>query len=395
MLLIVFGLFLAGYSYAGGYLVSEHTYKRLEIIHKLMANNKYDEAKDLLDHLQQSTKNNRHESALVFQTYAYLYASKDDYQNAITALEKCLVLDAMPEAQIHNIMLNLIQLYVGTENYVKATELFEKYLNEVDNPLPYAHGIGGIAYAQRNNYSEAIKHLKIAIDNSKKPEESWFQILLSIYYDRKDYTAAAYLLEKLIVIYPHKKEYWKQLSGVRYQLNNEQEALSVLQLAYLNGLLKEESELINLAKFYTFNGMPYKGAQIIETGIDDKIIKPEENNLRLLAECYLRANELGKAIIILSKAVEISNDADLYIKLANLHYEQEDWLATIETINKAFAIGKVQYPGKAYLLQGIAYYEQNKFQQAVLALDNAKQYKDTKATAEQWSTYVTNQEVLP
>jgi tetratricopeptide (TPR) repeat protein len=395
IVLVVLGLFVSGQTYASGYLVSEHTYKRLEVIHTLMGENKYVEAKQRLDQLQQSTRNNRYESALVLQTYAYLYAAKDDYKNAITALEKCLALDAMPDAQIHKIRLNLIQLYVGTENYAKAVESFEKYLTEVKNPPAYSHGLGGIAYAQINNYSKAIKHLKIAIANSEKPEESWFQMLLSIYYEHKDYAAAADVLEDLIVLYPDKKEYWKQLSGVRYQLHDDDKALSVLQLAYLKGLLQEENELINLAKFYAFQGMPYKGALVIETGINYKIIKPENNILQLLAECYLRANELGKAIMALTKAAEASNDANLYIKLAHLHYETEDWPATTETIKKALEIGKVENLGTVYLLQGIAFYEQGKFEQAITALDNAKKYQNTSSTAEQWLAYVSNQNVLP
>jgi len=395
IVLVALGLFLSGQTYASGYLVSEHTYKRLEVIHTLMGENKYVEAKQRLDQLQQSTRNNRYESALVLQTYAYLYAGKDDYKNAITALEKCLALEAMPDAQIHKIRLNLIQLYVGTENYTKAVESFEKYLTEVKNPPAYSHGLGGIAYAQINNYSKAIKHLKIAIANSEKPEESWFQMLLSIYYERKDYAAAADVLEDLIVLYPDKKEYWKQLSGVRYQLHDDDKALSVLQLAYINGLLREENELVNLAKFFAFKGMPYKGAMVIEAGVNNKIIKPEEKIFQLLAECYLRANELEKAIIYLSKAAEISNDAELYIKLAHLYYEQENWIATTKTISKALEIGKIQNPGKLYLLQGMAYYEQRKIQQSINALNNAKQYKDTSVTAGQWLTYVSNQNDAP
>lgn len=395
IVLIVLGLFLSGKSYASSYLVSERTYKRLEVIHNLMADNKYNEAKQRLDKLQQSTKSNKYESALVLQTYAYLYAARDDYPNAIDALEKCLALDAMPDAQTHKILLNLIQLYVGTEKYPKAIESFEKYLTLVKNPPANAHGLGGIAYAQVNNYPKAIKHLKIAIASSKKPEEAWFQMLLSIYYERKQYAEAAEVLEDLIVLKPEKKEYWKQLSGVRYQLNDDVKALSVLQLAYLKGLLNEEKELLNLARFYAFKGMPYKGAQVIEVGIKDKIIKPETDILRLLAECYLRANELQQATKALLKAAEMSTDADLYIKLAHLYYEQEDWPATTETIKKALAIGTIQNPGKVYLLQGIAYYEQRKFEQAVSALDKAKQYQDTTTTAEQWLAYVSNQDVRP
>ena len=395
IVLIILGLLLSGKSYASGYLVSEHTYKRLEVIHNLMGDNKYDEAKQRLDKLKQSTKSHQYESALVLQTYAYLYAARDDYPKAINALEKCLALDAMPDAQTHKILLNLIQLYVGTEQYPKAIKSFEKYLSVVKNPPAHAHGLGGIAYAQVNNHPKAIKHLKIAIATSKKPEEAWFQMLLSIYYERKQYAAAAQVLEDLIVIHPEKKEYWKQLSGVRYQLNDDVKALSVLQLAYLNGLLNEEKELLNLAKFYAFKGMPYKGAQVIEAGINDKTIKSENEVLRLLAECYLRANELEQATRALLKAAEISTDAELYIKLAHLYYEQQDWPATTDTIKKALAIGTIQNPGRVYLLQGIAYYEQQKFQQAVSALDKAKQYQDTTTTAEQWLAYVSNQDVQP
>lgn len=395
IVLIVLGIFLSGQSYASGYLVSERTYKRLDIIHNLMGEDKYKEAKQRLDRLQQSTKNNRYESALVLQTYAYLYAAKDDYQNAIIALEKCLALDAMPDAQKYKIRLNLTQLYLGIEGYTKAVKSFEKYLSLVKKPPPYAHGIGGIAYAQINNHPKAIKHLKIAIANAKKPEESWFQMLLSIYYERKEYASAADVLEDLIVFYPDKKEYWKQLSGVRYQLRDDDEALSALQLAYLNGLLREENELVNLAKFYAFKGMPYEGALVIEAGINDKIIEPEKKILQLLAECYLRANELEKAIKALSKAAKLSNDADIYIKLAHLQYEQEDWLATTKTIKKALEIGKVENPGTVFLLQGIAFYEQREFKQAITALDKAKKYQNTNSTAEQWLTYVSNQNVLP
>ena len=84
-------------SVASAQTLSELTYKRLSKIHELMGEEKYSDALQRLDKLQDSVKRNDYEHAMVLQTYGYIWAQRGNYSKAASYFRKAIDLKALPE----------------------------------------------------------------------------------------------------------------------------------------------------------------------------------------------------------------------------------------------------------------------------------------------------------
>ena len=58
--------------------------------------------------------------------------------------------------------------------------------------------------------------------------------------------------------------------------------LVAYEVVYLNGELKSESDIKNIAGFYQGADVPYRAAKIIEAGIEDEILEETSDNYKLL-----------------------------------------------------------------------------------------------------------------
>jgi len=223
--------------------ISERTYKKLDKVEKLMEQKDFKEARQALEALESSSTGRKYELTLIYQALGYLYYESSDYPKAIDYFEKSLALNTAPAPVLQNIRLNLIQIYAIANNFSKAIQQFETWLQKESSPSGDELALGGSLYAHTREYDKAISYLTRAISSTKSPKESWYRTLLSIHYDQKNYQAAATLLEKLAATYPANRQYWIQLFSAYYLLNNYQKALSVLELAYLNNLLEDSEEI--------------------------------------------------------------------------------------------------------------------------------------------------------
>ncbi len=60
-------------------------------------------------------------------------------------------------------------------------------------------------------------------------------------------------------------------------------------------------------------------------------------------------------------------------------------------MQKALEKGGLKSTGKAYLLQGLAFSEQKRFQDAIASFRRAQQYEETRSQASGWLEYVNEQ----
>jgi len=60
-------------------------------------------------------------------------------------------------------------------------------------------------------------------------------------------------------------------------------------------------------------------------------------------------------------------------------------------VQKALDKGNLKSTGKAYLLQGLAFSEQKKFQEAIASFRRAQQFEETRSQAAGWMEYVNEQ----
>jgi tetratricopeptide (TPR) repeat protein len=371
----------------------EWAFKKLSEAHELLAEEKFDEARRLMDEMSKRKGLSPHEQALMWQTYAYIQSSQEQYERAITSFEKCLALDALPEGAALGTQYNLGQLYMSVERYADAAKILEDWLGKVENPAASAYYLVSMAHVQLGNAERALPYAKKAVALAKKPTESYLQLLLALEFELKHYEQVADVLEVLITNFP-KKSYLLQLSAVYAELGRDKRALSALELAYVQDLLDRESELLNLAQAYLYHDIPYRAAEVLEKGLAEKIIAEDPEHWELLGDSWLHAREYDRALDPLRRAAALSEDGNLYVRIAQVHLERDESKQALEALEKGLSKGDLDDPGNAYLLLGITHIGTKRFAAARDAFAKAGKYEKSRKAARGWIKHVERQEAI-
>jgi tetratricopeptide (TPR) repeat protein len=375
------------------FAAGEWAFKKLNAAHEALAEEDYDEANELMDQMLKRKRLNDHEKALMWQTYAYIQSSREDYTQAIESFEKCLALDALPHAAMLSTQYNLGQLEMSVGDYDDAVRVLESWIGQVENPSPSAYYLVAMAHIQLEHAKPALPYARKAVKLSKKPVESRLQLLLALEFQLEHYEQVAEILEELITYFP-KKTYFLQLSAIYAQLGREKRSLSALELAYIQDLLNREGELLNLAQSYLYHGIPYRAAQVLTKGLADGVIEEDADHWELLADSWLHAREYNSALEPLQRAASLSDDGNLFVRIGQVHLERDEQKEARAAFEKAIAKGSLDNPGNAYLLLGITHADAKRFSAARNAFAKAGKYEKTRKSANAWTRRVDHQESI-
>ena len=352
-----------------------------------MDDEKYDQALERLKRIRRSAKKS-YPQALVQQTFGYLYAAKEQYPQAITAFEQCLALQALPQSATQNMLYAMAQLQISIADYPAAINSLERWFKLERRPSPQAYGLAGMAYAQAKRYAPAIKHLRKAIAMVDTGKERWYRLLLTVYYDTKDYQAAIGLLEEMTRRFPARKTYWVQLSSVYRTLHNDAKSLAVLELVHQQGLLITEQELLELAGYYLYMDMPYKAGDLLEEALQQGKVSPTGKYWKLLSDAWLSAKELERARDALQQATLLTQEPEVYLQLAHLASQMEEWPAALKAVKMSLQLGGLKQPGQAYILEGMINYNRGDTHAAKASFARAQDYAAVKVQAQKWLDFL-------
>lgn len=367
--------------------LSEGTYRQLERIHDLIGKNKNAEALEKSQSLLERVGND-YERAVVRQTMAFIYISQNNYKSAIAAFEDALKLDALPQQPYEQMLFNVAQLYFQDGQTAKAIERMEAYFREATvEPPADANILLASAYSDQKRFRDALPQVDKALSKVKEPKESWLQLKLALHYELKQFPQCAEVLLQLISLVPAKEDYWKQLSSILFEIQKDKESLAVLALADRQGFLDTESELRNLANIYLLLDIPYKAAQILERGLQQKLLKEDEKTLQLTGDAWTMAREYAKAEVVLKRAAGISDSGEIYYRLGQIYIEDERWKDALDVLSKAQSKG-IKKMGDAAYLEGIAAFQAGNRKRAVDALRKAQGYDDSRNGASQWLNHI-------
>jgi tetratricopeptide (TPR) repeat protein len=369
--------------------MSETAYRRLSTIQDLMGDGNLDEA---LKRLQSMEKTNLtdYEEALVFQTYGFVYAQQGNYQAAIDAFERCLELDALPNIGQQGMLYSLAGLYASESLHQKTIQTMSTWLKYAQEPVPGdAYMLIGSAYAELKQLDKALPYVIEAIKRADKPRENWYQLALSIYFDRDDYGAGRDLLKQMVVLWPDTPRYWEMLSSVYMELKDDRNALATMMVAYQKGLLVKEAKLVNLAKLNMYLEIPFAAGRILDEGMASGRIEANVKNLELLLSAWSAAREFDRAIGIIDRLGPLAENGEYFVQKAQLLYEKSDWPQVIIAADRALELGGLKRPGSVYVLKGMAQAEQGDYDDALGTLEQARQFDDNaRRNANSWINYV-------
>lgn len=368
-------------------------YEQLARAQSLADEDKVPDAIEALDNVQTKAGSmNSYERAMMWNFYAFIYYQKERVPEAIANFEKAIAEQPIPEPFEMTTLFSLAQLEMMQGNFDKTISYLERWevLNKGEVPASNNY-LKAQAMYQQKSFAKAADYIGQAIasieSQDKVAEENWYILQRAVFYELKQPEKVKDVLVKLVKEY-NKPEYWTQLAGMYGELGQEKQQLAVMETAYQQGYITSAGDINNLAQLYYYHGAPFKGALLLEKSMQKGVVEKNLRNMKFLAQSWSLAQEQDKAIPVMIAAADMSDDGNLNAQLGQLYLNMEKWPEAVAAIEKAIEKGGLTNPGTAYLVLGMALYNQEDYVASMHNLGLAEQFENSQRMAKQWKRYV-------
>ncbi|NIP18665.1 MAG: tetratricopeptide repeat protein, partial [Xanthomonadales bacterium] len=360
-------------------------------IQEFVESKQYGEAQEAIRELLERSNLTPYEIAQIHNLTGYSWYLQENFPEAIRAYQRVLAQPELPEALQQSTLKTVAQLYFTVEEYRRALETVQQLMAVVAEPSADVYMLLGQAHFQLQDYPQALGPIKTAIDMYKEqgrtPRENWLLLLRVCYYEMGDFQSMIGVLKELVTFYP-KDTYILTLAGVYSELGDTKKQLALVEVLYEKGVLTNPTHIVNLANLYLLHEIPYKAATILEAEMAGERVESDVRNLRLLSQAWYTAREDDKAIPPLRRAAELSEDGELYIRLAQSHINLEQWTEAAEACQEGLRIGGLKREDQAQIMRGMALFNLKQLRAARRAFQAALQDNRSRRTAQQWIAYV-------
>jgi len=352
---------------------------------------KYDSAFDKLQKMNDRAHGNYHKAVLA-QALAQVEWSRSNYDAALRHFEKAVELDVLPDLAHFSLMYQISQLYYMKERYDEALDKLALWMCKVPEVkiTPASYYLKAVIYTSQKDWVNVVPAIDSAISLSDEPKESWYQLKLGAHFELEQFPKVAQTLEILVEHWPDKKSYWIQLSQIYYKLKMEEEALSVLALAYRRNMLDKQTDVMYLSSLYSNSDVPYKAASVLQKGLEGGIVENTERHWAIVADAWFIAEEMENALAAYEKAGKASTDGEIDLRRAYILVEMERWSEASVAISAALEKGGFndRKTGDAYVLQGMSEFNLGNYSKASTAWGRASKYPGAKKPAQQWMNHM-------
>jgi len=379
----------------------------LQEVFELMQEEQYQPARTQVRQLiaERGDRMEAYDKSTTYELLGSIEVNLENYTGALSAFQTALNTGGLPPERNNQLRYFIAQLQFQLERYQQAISGLTTWIRDAQaagqTVDPNAYYLLAAAYVQLQppNYRAALPYAeRVVAARGSGPDasKSDFDLLNLIYSELGENNKRADLLEQMVNIWPNERSYWTQLAGLYSTIGRDQEAFSVLEVAYRPGLISRESEIITLVNYYSFFENPYRGAKLLEKEMQAGRVDRDLDNLVLLSQLYSQSREHKRAIPVLREAAQMSARGELSYRLGQVLLADEQYApaerALVQAINKG-GMSQRQI-GDAWLLLGTARFSQaGPGDRAVRsrareAFVNATRYSNSRAQARQWVTYI-------
>ncbi|MGB1581173.1 MAG: DUF1329 domain-containing protein, partial [Nevskiales bacterium] len=271
-------------------------------------------------------------------------------------------------------------------------------LRIMDNVMLAELAAANAAYATISKFvkngreiSDALAPLKRAMSLVSQPKASWYDLMFAIRHKLGQLGEAANVLQEKLDRYGADKEAWMQLTAIHVQNKRYDKAAATMAVAYRQGYLDNQQELLQLAGLYTRGGAPYEAAALMQQWLKSGKLPDEVRHWEHLAGLWLEAKEREKALAAMAKAAQKSGKSSQYMAIAQLNMELENWPQAANAISQAFKHGLSQKrAGDAYIALGWSQFQMGQEDTALASFSAAASHSDPKVQklAKQWLDFI-------
>ena len=377
--------------------ISNKVYERLADVQANIEAKEYDKALNILKSMEsQGGKRalNSYELANLYNMYAFVYYSQENYAAALRSYQKVAEQPNIPLAMEINTRYTIAQLYFVMEQWTRGINALMEWFKTTDAPGAQAYVLLGQGYYQLKQYDKALTYTLKAInmfrDKDKVPREQWYNLARFLYFERNDIPKATAILEEMIVHYP-KKQYWVQLSHMYGEARKEKRQLGAMESAYVQDLLVKDREQVNMSYLYLNAEVPYKAARVLDSGLRNDTVEDSARTLEVLGNAWRQAQEVKKSIPVLEKAAAKSDDGNLFCRLGSVYLDNEQYHETIKVNTRGLEKGDLRREDQCHLVLGMAYFNTKEYDKARVAFDKAGEDKRSRKYAQDWTRYMNHE----
>lgn len=373
-------------------LLSEPVYRRLNDIFEKFGEDLFAEAYTDLNDMR-DRRLSSYERASVEQAMGFASAQQEDYRRAIGHFEEAIRINAMPNDQHFEMILQIAQLYNAIEDYDEALEQLELWFcvsTEDARKQAEVWLLKANLHMQREEFRLALESIDEAIALREDPPESWYRVKLGMHMELQEWRPATEVLKILIAMNPARKDYWIQLSGSYMELDDNAEAMAALRLAWREGLLDRGSEYIQLAGLLQEMDSPRQAAEVLEDGLSKNYIEATAQNWEMTAGAWYEAREMDNALAAYDQAGALSDGGKIDFQRASILVNREDWQAAIDAATRALEKGGLteSQTGNAYILIGMSEFNLDNLDAAERAFIRAADYGRLQQAAQEWLNHI-------
>jgi tetratricopeptide (TPR) repeat protein len=125
------------------------------------------------------------------------------------------------------------------------------------------------------------------------------------------------------------------LAALHGQLGETDRQLALVESLLDDNRLQRGHYLLNMANLFLAHQLPYKAARLLETEIASGRIEESQKNLELQSQAWYLAGEEARAIPPLEAAAELSEDGEIYLRVARLYMDLYNWRARRQFVKAA------------------------------------------------------------
>lgn len=336
-----------------------------------------------------------YELAVILQLRGNVNYELDQPRSTINDWSAARNTGALTEQEDMNLQFNIGQIELQNENYAVAARELEDWLSRGGEPSPQIHLNLVAAYSELNQLSRALPHGRSAFALASPPERRHYDVLNYLYTELNMPRERAELLQEMVQLFPQDRSIWLSIAALYAEAGREDRAFEINKIMYLNGMFDEEREIMRIVDYYSYYGVPYRAARILEREMNAGRVERSQRNYEKLARLYRQAREFDLAIAPLTEAARRSGDGELYQQLGEAFYAEGRLEESENALTQALNASGLDRPGNAWVVIGNTRYERagddtaiEDREHALEAFREATNFSHSRRTAEGWIQFI-------
>ena len=360
--------------------VSPHFSRQLEPVMKLYQSGQWQQAQSKASGLK---PNSDAERAWLAQLQASLAANLQQTAQASRYVEQALAYKEWPEQQQLQLLRLRGDIQAQQSNWSGAIASYKAALElKQDDALRLR--LAGLYYHNKQ-YGDAASQSEQLLKKGWQKQAAI--IRLSALTAQQRYGVAADQAAELIRHEPTESKWWQQAVSLNLSAKRGDQALALLQTAIDRKLMDDASARNQLIRLYAWQGLPYRGARLLEAAMAKGQMKQSAENRQLLAQLWEGAREWSQAVDSWQQLANQHGQPKAAMRAAELLLQQGKTDAAMTQLAAIKSVkGEQGNRAKALLVQ--AHLNKEQYAQALELARELQQQDNWQQKATSWVNYI-------